>query len=184
MLCWFLLYNEVNQVYADIFPPPWASLPIPCPSHLGRHRARKLFIFHTVVYVYVNATLSICPILSFLHCVHKSLLYISIFIPALVLVFKGAEVLSKLGHFQMPKQVTWLSLLLFYCNSSRRWPMRPDDLGKSYYNIFRSGALAGQSSWAGQLLCFFSLLCPQHLVQCQHLVARQWISINWKGSIY
>ena len=167
-----------------IFPPPWACLPIPCPSHLGCHRARKLFILHTVVYVYVNATLSIRPILSFLHCVHKSLLYISISIPALVLFLKGAEVLFKLGHFQMPKQVTWLSLLSFYCNSSRRWPMRPDDLGKSYYNIFQKWYPCWTVQLSRAASVFFSLLCPQHLVQCQHLVARQGISINWKGSIY
>ena len=124
------------------------------------------------------------PSLPFPLCVNTLILYISISIPALVLFLKGAEVLSKLGHFQMPKQVTWLSLLSFYCNSSRRWPMRPDDLGKSYYNIFQKWYPCWTVQLSRAASVFFSLLCPQHLVQCQHLVARQGISINWKGSIY
>ena len=34
MLCYFLLYSKVNQLYTHIYPPFWGF-----PSHLGRHRA-------------------------------------------------------------------------------------------------------------------------------------------------
>ena len=43
--------------------------------------SHQLSVLHVIMYL--NATLSICPILSFPHCVHKSFLYVSIYIPAL-----------------------------------------------------------------------------------------------------
>ena len=42
VLCWFLLYNEVNQLYVYMYPLPLGppSSP-PHPTHLGHHRAQS-----------------------------------------------------------------------------------------------------------------------------------------------
>ena len=75
--------------------------PLPHPTHLGHHRApgwaprvmQQLLtssLFYTRVCIYVNATFSIHPTLSFPHCVHKSLLYISIPSPQI-----GSSMLSS-----------------------------------------------------------------------------------------
>ena len=41
------------------------------------------YLFHTIFYKYLNAILSICPTLFFPWCVHKSVLYVWVSIPAL-----------------------------------------------------------------------------------------------------
>ena len=44
MLCWFLLYNSINQLYVYIGPSPpfWASLPPPPISSPGSSQSSKL----------------------------------------------------------------------------------------------------------------------------------------------
>ena len=73
MLCWFLLYNNLNQPYVYIY-----SLPLGPPSHLtplGCQRALDWapcvtqqfptsYLFFTWSCIYVSATFSICPNLS------------------------------------------------------------------------------------------------------------------------
>ena len=57
-----------------------------CRAHGGLpmlYRGFLLAIYFTCVTIYVSATLSVHPTLSFPHWVHKSILYICIFIPAL-----------------------------------------------------------------------------------------------------
>ena len=95
MLCWFLLYNKVSQLYSiPISPPSWTPPKHPT-SHPSRssqstelsslcYRAasRQLSISHMVVYI-VRATLSIHPTLSCPLCSHKPILYTGISIPAL-----------------------------------------------------------------------------------------------------
>ena len=90
-------------------PPPahllghhrgWVELPVPnsifevqfgsvaqsCLT-LRPHRLQRYFtiftILHIVVYIYVNPNLPVLPTLPFLQCVHRSVLYICISIPAL-----------------------------------------------------------------------------------------------------
>ena len=70
-----------------------ASLPAPTPPLwvIAEHQAeRPVFhsnfpraVSHMVVCIYVRATLSIHPALSFHLCVHESLLYICVSIPAM-----------------------------------------------------------------------------------------------------
>ena len=46
IMCQFLLYNEVNQLYVYIYPLPLGPLshiPLPHPTHLGHHRAPVLY---------------------------------------------------------------------------------------------------------------------------------------------
>ena len=88
MLCWFLLYNSANQLYVYICPLP----PTP-PTHPARvsrrtelsslcYIAASHWLFYTRECIYVNATLSIHPP-SFPHCVHVSVLYMCVSVPAL-----------------------------------------------------------------------------------------------------
>ena len=77
--------------------------PLPHPTLLGHHRApgwaprvmQQLLtspLFYTRLCIYVNATFSIRPALSFPHCVHKSRLYIWVSIPSPQI---GSPVLSR-----------------------------------------------------------------------------------------
>ena len=92
MLCWFLLYNEVNQPYVPslLYLPPKS----PHPTPLGHHRAPSWVPcaiqphptscpFHTWQHICVIATVSVRPTLSFLRCDHRSVLYICVYIHAL-----------------------------------------------------------------------------------------------------
>ena len=93
--CRQILYHWANRKAPSthISPPYWASFTTP--SHpLGHHRARSWApratwqlptscVFHTRQYIYVSATLSVHPTLSFPPFVHKSVLYVWVSIPAL-----------------------------------------------------------------------------------------------------
>ena len=111
MLSWLLPFNVVTQPYVYIYPlppdppsslcqttyvrPPMSDPPMiqpmsDHPSMLSHVRlsslcytaaSHQLSVLHVIIYL--NATLSICPILSFPHRAHKSFLYVSISIPAL-----------------------------------------------------------------------------------------------------
>ena len=74
MLCQFLLYNKVNQLYVYIYPhipsllhlPP--TLPIPPLQVVTKHRADlpmqllpTSYLFYIWQCIYVNTTLSLCP---------------------------------------------------------------------------------------------------------------------------
>ena len=92
MLCSFLLYSKVNQLYVYIY-----SLFFVFPSHLGHHRALSrvpcaLKRFSLVIY-FIHRINSVCisiPISQFIHPtsllgIHKFVLYTC----ALVLFLKG-----------------------------------------------------------------------------------------------
>ena len=75
MWCWFLLYNNVNQLYVYRHPllePP--SQRSPQFTHLGHHRAPSWAppqllptsqLFYTWWCIYINGTLSVHPAFSF-----------------------------------------------------------------------------------------------------------------------
>ena len=104
MLCQFLIYNEVNQIYAYIYiyiyiylylyipslldlPPttltipspwditvPWTGLPVLC-------KLLPSYLFYTQSFICINPNLLICPPLPLPPCVHSSALYVCISIP-------------------------------------------------------------------------------------------------------
>ena len=120
MLCQFLLYNKVNQLYVYIYPhissllslPP--TLPIPPLQVVTKHRADlpvlcssfPLAIYFTFGSVYVSATLSLRPSFPSLPCVLKSVLYICVFIPAMPLG-------SSVPFFQIPHMCVSIWYLFF-----------------------------------------------------------------------
>ena len=75
MVCQFLLYNKVKQLYIYIYPhissllclPP--ILPIPPLYVVTEHRAMQLlptsYLFYIWQCIYVHTTLSLCPSLCF-----------------------------------------------------------------------------------------------------------------------
>ena len=69
MLCWFILYNKMNQPYVYVYP-----LPFGLPPHSGHHRALSgvpcaipyvliSYLFYTWQRMYVNPNLPILPTL-------------------------------------------------------------------------------------------------------------------------
>ena len=94
MLCQLLLYNSTNQPYVYTYSLPLdppSTLPIPPFQVITEHQAEPhvlhsnfpLAICFTRGSVYMPTPVSICPALSFLCRVYKSILYICISIPAL-----------------------------------------------------------------------------------------------------
>lgn len=86
MLCSFLPYNSTNQPYFYIYIPSFWSLPPFPPSYpSGSSQSTRLgprcstaashqLLLYTRCCTYINATSSIGPTLSFLHCGPKSTL--------------------------------------------------------------------------------------------------------------
>ena len=103
-LCQFLLYNKVTQIYVYTGPLPlepsshWPPFQ-PSRSSPGTMLSFLCFRFPILLYVqqciYVDATLSVGPTLSFPLCVHKAFLYIYISLPAL-------QIDSSVPLFQIP----------------------------------------------------------------------------------
>ena len=92
MLCWFLLHNKVNPMSVHPPPPSQASRPLTPPPLLGRQRALRWApcVTQQLRISCLHAGVHICQCHSltlsarfFPHCVHKPVLYICIFIPAL-----------------------------------------------------------------------------------------------------
>ena len=82
MLCSFLLYNSVNQLYVYIYPFPFElpSLPPTHPSRSSQNTelasqcckvASHWLSALDIIVNCISATLSICPTLPFSPCVHK-----------------------------------------------------------------------------------------------------------------
>ena len=104
MLCQFLLYNKVTQIYVYISPLPlepsshWPPFQ-PSRSSPSTTLSFPCFRFPFLLYVqqciYVDATLSVGSTLSFPLCVHKAVLYIYISLPAL-------QIESSVPLFQIP----------------------------------------------------------------------------------
>ena len=99
MLCQFLLYNKVNQLYAYIYPhiPSLLRLP-PSPSHYSRWSqstelislcyaaaSHQLSILHLIVCICQCYSLTSSQLPLPLPHVLKSILYVCIFIPVLPL---------------------------------------------------------------------------------------------------
>ena len=88
MLCQFLLYNEVNQLYVYLYPLPLGPPSHPHhPTYLGGHRAPSCtpraiqqfptsYLFYTWQCIYVKLNLPVCPTLPFPCCVHISALHL------------------------------------------------------------------------------------------------------------
>ena len=70
---------HVHLVNDAIQPSHTLPPPSPFPFNLSQHQG----LLYMEVYIYINATLPFCPTLSFPHCIHKSILYVFISIPAL-----------------------------------------------------------------------------------------------------
>ena len=99
MLCQFLLYNKVNQLYVYIYPhipsllrlPP--TLPIPPLQVVTKHQADLLVLcgcfplsnLHLVVYICQCYSLTSSQLTLLPPHVLKSILYVCIFIPVLPL---------------------------------------------------------------------------------------------------
>ena len=100
MVCQFLLYNKVNQLYIYIYPhissllclPP--ILPIPPLQVITKHRAdlpvlcaasHQLSILHLVVYICPCHSLTLSQLTLPPPRVLKSILYVCVFIPGLPL---------------------------------------------------------------------------------------------------
>ena len=102
---------QMSSLFLTSFPPPIPS----CPSRLSQstwlrsqcHRANShwLSTLHMVVFM-LQSTLSICPTLSFPHCVHKSILYVCISTAA-------PQIHSSVPFFQIPYICTNIEYLLF-----------------------------------------------------------------------
>ena len=105
MLCQFLLYNKVNQLFVYIYPhipsllrlPPTLPIP-PLLSHSSRWSqstelislcnapaSRQLSILHLVMYICQCYSLTSSQLTLPPPCVLKSILYVCIFIPVLPL---------------------------------------------------------------------------------------------------
>ena len=96
MLGYFLLYSEVNEPYANLYPlllgPPSYLTPIPPLCVITEHRAKlpvlsssfplAIYLTHGSV-LHVSATFLVHPILLFSCCVCMCVLYVCISIPAL-----------------------------------------------------------------------------------------------------
>ena len=122
MLCQFLLYNKVNQLYVYIYPhipsllrlPP--TFPIPPLQVVTKHRAHlpvlcgcfPLAIYFTFGSVYMSMPLShFVPASPPPHRVLKSILYVCVFIPVLPL---GS---SEPFFFQIPYICVAYGIFLF-----------------------------------------------------------------------
>ena len=118
MLCQFLLYNEVNQLYVYLYPlplgPPSHPHPIPPIQVVTGHRTKlpafystfPLAIYFTQQCIHVDPNLPIRPTLPFPHCVHMSVLYVCISIPAL-------QIGSSVPFFQIPHICINIQYLFF-----------------------------------------------------------------------
>ena len=103
MLSWFPLYN-VNQlcvcIHSLLHEPP--SHPTP-PGHQSSdlscllNRNFLLAVCFTHDSMCVSMLLSIHPTLSFPHCVHKSILYIYVYVPLAVFLTKEFKRPHPLG---------------------------------------------------------------------------------------
>ena len=121
VLCQFLLYNKVNQLYIYIYPhdpPSCVSLP-PSLSHLSRwsqstklislcHAAasHQLSILHLEVYICQCQFLTSSQLTLPPPCVLKSILYVCVFIPARPLG-------SSVPFFQIPYMCISIRYLFF-----------------------------------------------------------------------
>ena len=100
MLCWFLPYININQTQVYIWPfslelpshlPPHTTL-LGCQKALGRAPQVIQQILNVMCF---SANLSICPTLSFPHCVPKSVLYACVSIASL-------QIGSSMQSFKIP----------------------------------------------------------------------------------
>ena len=108
MMCLFLLYSKVSQLYVCIFPLPLepASYPHPHPTHLVHHRPPSRApcaiqqlptsqLFYTWQCLHVNLTLPIHPTLPFpCPCIHLFVLYVYVSTSAL-------QIRSSMSFFQI-----------------------------------------------------------------------------------
>ena len=129
MLCQFLLYNKVNQLYVYIYipisPPSCVSLP-PSLSHPSKWSqsteliylcdvaaSHQLSILHLVVYICQCYSLTSSQLTLHPSHVLKSVLYVCIFIPVLPLGFSEPFFLKEFLYFL--KLFIYLFIYLWLC---------------------------------------------------------------------
>ena len=138
MVCQFLLYNKVNQLYVYIYPhipSLCVSLP-PSLSHPFRWSqstelislcyaaaSHQLFILHLVVYIYPCHSLTSSQLTLPTPHVLKSILYVCVFIP--VLLLGSSEPFFFLDSIYMCQHTVFVFLFLTYFTVYHRLEIHP-----------------------------------------------------------
>ena len=139
MVCQFLLYNKVNQLYVYIYPhissllrlPP--TLPIPPLQVVTQHRADlpvlcgcfPLSILHLVVYICPCHSLTSSQLTLPPPRVLKSILYICVFIPVLPLGSSEPLFFVFLDSIYMCQHTVFVFLFLTYFTLQDRLQVHP-----------------------------------------------------------
>ena len=129
MVCQFLLYNKVNQLYIYIYPQFSSllhllpTLPIPPLQMVTKHQAElpvlcgcfPLAIYFTFGSIYQSCnSLTLSQLTLLLPRVHKSILYICIIIPVLPLGSSEPFFVLFLGSLYMCQNTVFVFLFLTY----------------------------------------------------------------------
>ena len=136
MVCQFLLYNKVNQLYIYIYPhiasllrlPP--TLPIPLLQVDTKHRADlpvlcgfPLAIYFTFGSVYMSMPLSLSQLTLPRPHVLKSIVYVCVFIP--VLPLGSSDPFFFLDSIYMCQHTVFVFLFLSYFTLGDRLQVHP-----------------------------------------------------------
>ena len=140
MVCQFLLYNKVNQLYVYVYPhissflrlPP--TVPIPPLQVVTKHQADLpvlcgcfplLAIVHLVVYICPCHSLTSSQLTPPPPCVLKSIFYVCVFIPVLPLGSSELFFFLILDSIYMCQHTVFVFLFLTYFTLYDRLQVHP-----------------------------------------------------------